>query len=110
MDGSRFNSLTFLLILLLLLSVSEARPLVSPSMAEKEGSGMFRIRTLKSSGPSPGGGGHRVKKVQSFEGIKDSGPSQGGGHRLSTAREVGAVKHSGPNPGQGHRLATSGHN
>jgi hypothetical protein len=39
---------------------------------------------LKDAGPSPGVG-HRLKKLQNLEGMKDSGPSSGGvGHKYKT--------------------------
>ncbi|KAF7840768.1 putative transmembrane protein [Senna tora] len=72
-----------------------------PLVYKGEVIGIFR--TLKRSGPSPGGAGHRAK-VQDFGATKDSGPSSGGtGHGLETAQEaVKVVKDSGPSPGQGH--------
>ncbi|WJX21217.1 hypothetical protein P8452_10678 [Trifolium repens] len=87
MDTRLKSSVTFLtLILLVSLFVSEARPLVSP-LLENEGvigeeNGVFR--TLKDSGPSPGVG-HKLKKLQILEGMKNSGPSSGGvGHKYNT--------------------------
>jgi hypothetical protein len=75
--------LTFLtLILLVSLFVSEARPLVSPLLENEGVIGVFR--TLKDSGPSPGVG-HKLKKLQILEGMKNSGPSSGGvGHKYNT--------------------------
>ncbi|GAU24266.1 hypothetical protein TSUD_48540 [Trifolium subterraneum] len=91
------SSVTFFtLILLVSLFVSEARPLVSP-LVENEGvigevNGVFR--TLKDAGPSPGVG-HRLKKLQNIEGMKNSGPSSGGvGHKYNTHQVLGVINHS----------------
>jgi hypothetical protein len=102
MDTRLKSSVTFLtLILLVSLFVSEARPLVSP-LLENEGvigevNGVFR--TLKDSGPSPGVG-HKLKKLQILEGMKNSGPSSGGvGHKYNTHQVLGVIKNSGPTEG-----------
>ncbi|KAK2458547.1 PAMP-induced secreted peptide [Trifolium repens] len=83
--------LTFLtLILLVSLFVSEARPLVSPLLENEGVIGVFR--TLKDSGPSPGVG-HKLKKLQILEGMKNSGPSSGGvGHKYNTHQVLGVHK------------------
>nr|XP_004497272.1 PAMP-induced secreted peptide 2 [Cicer arietinum] len=116
MDTRLKSFVTFLTLILLLVSlfVTEARPLLSP-LQDKEGvigevNGVFR--TLKEAGPSPGIG-HRLKKLQNLGGIKDSGPSSGGvghikvqnfeGHKINTIQVLGVIKHSGPSPGEGHR-------
>jgi hypothetical protein len=80
--------LTFLtLILLVSLFVSEARPLVSPLLENEGVIGVFR--TLKDSGPSPGVG-HRLKKLG---GMKDSGPSSGGvGHNIIKVQNLEGQK------------------
>ncbi|KAK2458548.1 PAMP-induced secreted peptide [Trifolium repens] len=90
--------LTFLtLILLVSLFVSEARPLVSPLLENEGVIGVFR--TLKDSGPSPGVG-HKLKKLQILEGMKNSGPSSGGvGHKYNTHQVLGVIKNSGPTEG-----------
>ncbi|KEH44094.1 transmembrane protein, putative [Medicago truncatula] len=120
MDIRLKSSVTFFtLILLVSLLVSEARPLLSP-LQSKEGeigevmNGVFR--TLKGAGPSPGIG-HRLKKLQNLEGMKDSGPSSGGvgnikiqnieGQKFNTVQVIGVIKHSGPSPGEGHKYITN---
>jgi hypothetical protein len=119
MDIRLKSFVTFLtLILLVSLLVSEARPLLSP-LQGKEGeigevNGVFR--TLKGAGPSPGIG-HRLKKLQNLEGMKDSGPSSGGvghikihnieGQKFNTVQVIGVIKHSGPSPGEGHKYITN---
>ncbi|CAJ2630528.1 unnamed protein product [Trifolium pratense] len=92
MDTKLNSSVTFLtLILLVSLFVSEARPLVSPLQGKEGVIGVFR--TLKNSGPSPGVG-HRLKKLQNLEGMKNSGPSSGGvGHKYNTHQVLGVIKH-----------------
>ncbi|CAL5209898.1 unnamed protein product [Lathyrus oleraceus] len=80
--------LTFILLVSFFVSlvpyVSEARPLFSPSQGNEgvigDVNGVFR--TLKGAGPSPGVG-HRIKNLQTIQGMKHSGPSSGGvGHKL----------------------------
>ncbi|XP_054793122.1 uncharacterized protein LOC129298726 [Prosopis cineraria] len=106
MDGARFKSMAFfIVVVVLLLSVSEGRPLMMKP--EEEVVGIFR--TLKGSGPSPGPG-HRVTKVQNLMGTENSGPSRGEGHWLERGQEIGVVKHSGPSPGQGHKAVASAEN
>jgi hypothetical protein len=78
--------LTFILLASLFVSllpnVSEARPFLSPLQGREgvigEVNGVFR--TLKDAGPSPGVG-HKLKnlqKLQSFGGMKNSGPNTDG--------------------------------
>jgi hypothetical protein len=89
MDTRLKSSVTFLTLILfvsllvsLVPNVTEARPLVSPLLVKEGVNGVFR--TLKDAGPSPGVG-HRLKKLQNLEGMKDSGPSSGGvGHKYKT--------------------------
>ncbi|KAI5394244.1 hypothetical protein KIW84_061080 [Lathyrus oleraceus] len=60
-------------------SVSEAWPLLSPLQGKKgvigEANDVFR--TLRRDGPSPRDG-HRIKRLQMIEGMKDFSPSSGG--------------------------------
>ncbi|CAL5209899.1 unnamed protein product [Lathyrus oleraceus] len=97
--------LTFILLVSFFVSlvpyVSEARPLFSPSQGNEgvigDVNGVFR--TLKGAGPSPGVG-HRIKNLQTIQGMKHSGPSSGGvGHKLQV---LGMTNHFGPSPGEGH--------
>ena len=97
----RFRSICFfILVVFIVVSISEGRPL---KINEEEVKGIFR--TLKESGPSPGPS-HKVKKVQNMMWTKNSGPSQG----LEKVQEIGVVKHSGPSPGQGHKALSSAPN
>ncbi|KAK9286595.1 hypothetical protein L1049_014995 [Liquidambar formosana] len=128
-----------------MLSATEARPLEHSSLGYSNNretknffDGLF-IGAVKESGPSPGGGGHRVKNLQTFGGIKDSGPGParplehsslgysnnretknffdglfigavkesgpspgGGGHIVKNLQTFGRIKDSGPGPGEGH--------
>jgi len=113
--------LTFILLASLL--VSEARPFLSPLQGREgvigEVNGIFR--TLKDAGPSPGVG-HKLKKLQSFGGMKNSGPNTDGtvdrhiklhnfeDHKLNTVQVLGVIKHSGPSPGEGHKYKTNNNN
>ncbi|WVY98990.1 hypothetical protein V8G54_031141 [Vigna mungo] len=75
MDTIRIKSVSFL-ILVLLASLSESRPLpiYAPSKdgVITEVNGVFR--TLKSSGPRPGIG-HKFNRLQNLGGMKEAGPS-----------------------------------
>ncbi|PKI33502.1 precursor of CEP16-like [Punica granatum] len=106
----------FLLFAFLLISATWGRPLNEGSHSSSIPSSSLRfhgdvvrgfevvlesmsIGAVKKSGPSPGGGGHRLPTT--LGGIKNSGPSPGGGgHRLKET--LGATKNSGPSPGEGH--------
>ncbi|XP_028764030.1 PAMP-induced secreted peptide 2-like [Neltuma alba] len=102
-----------LLVLFLLVNtvftLSEARPL---SITREVNTGIredldvfdwLSLGSMKQSGPSGPGEGHKFTNSETLGGIKNSGPSSGGqGHKFTNSRTFGDVKESGPSPGQGH--------
>ncbi|KAK4262349.1 hypothetical protein QN277_027919 [Acacia crassicarpa] len=103
-----------LLVLSLLVNsvfmVLEARPL---SIIKEVNEGIredvdvfdwLSLGSVKQSGPSAPGEGHRFTNSETLGGLKNSGPSpKGGGHKFSNSQNFGDVKDSGPSPrGPGH--------
>ncbi|XP_028764045.1 PAMP-induced secreted peptide 2-like [Neltuma alba] len=103
-----------LLVLFLLangaFTVSAARPL---SIIKEVNAGIeedtdvfdwLSLGSVKQSGPSAPGEGHKFTNSDTLGGIKNSGPSAGGGgHKFTNSQTFGDVKDSGPSgPGQGH--------
>ncbi|XP_054776073.1 PAMP-induced secreted peptide 2-like [Prosopis cineraria] len=90
-------------------AVLEARPL---SIIEEVNEGIkedvdvfdwLSLGSMKQSGPSAPGEGHKFTNSETLGGIKNSGPSPGGqGHKFTHSQTLGDVKDSGPSPGQGH--------
>lgn len=80
--------LLFLLVTLINLLVSEARPLI----------------ILKIHGPND----TRSFDWLTLNGIKD-GPSPGVCHKSTDTQNFGGIKDPGPSPGEGHKLVTKNH-
>ncbi|KAI9089003.1 hypothetical protein K1719_029282 [Acacia pycnantha] len=101
-----------LLVLFLLVNsvfiVLEARPIIKEvNEGIREDVDVFdwlSLGSVKQSGPSAPGEGHRFTNSETLGGIKNSGPSpKGGGHKFSNSQNFGDVKDSGPSPqGPGH--------
>ncbi|KAK9287229.1 hypothetical protein L1049_015642 [Liquidambar formosana] len=85
-------ALFFLLMCSILFEI-EARRMAGLKAASSANVGMqgsydgLAISSIKHSGPSPGGGGHKkFRNPQIFGGIKESGPSPGQGHKYFRGR------------------------
>ncbi|KAI9089377.1 hypothetical protein K1719_029656 [Acacia pycnantha] len=100
----------FLLVNTVFFTVSEARPL---SIIKEVNAGIredvevfdwLSLGSMKQSGPSAPGEGHKFTNSDTLGGIKNSGPGAGGeGHKYTNSQTFGDVKDSGPSgPGQGH--------
>ncbi|GMN34505.1 hypothetical protein TIFTF001_004729, partial [Ficus carica] len=61
------------------------------------------LESIKQSGPSPSGEGHRFADGQTLVGIKNSGPSPGQGSKFTNSQTLGGIK-DGPSPGGGHKF------
>lgn len=114
MTTSSVSKIQGLLVLFLLVNtmfiVLEARPLSIMKEVKKgikEDVDVFdwlSLGSMKQSGPSGPGEGHKFTNSETLGGIKNSGPSPGGeGHKFTNSKIFEDVKDSGPSsPGPGH--------
>lgn len=95
--------LLLLLLLPLLMSCFLFTVQARPLKVDGFGSGLS-LGGIKSSGPAPGGDGHKFTNSHplGLGGIKEAGPSQGGGHKFTDTYSLGGIKDAGPAPGEGH--------